>query len=83
MTFEELKEKTIKAYDCHVIDCMNESGILKNIEYIELFILYVDFNLRTSGDNLEELQELLNTTDITEICEHIKNILLNYENITL
>lgn len=76
---EELKKDIINAYDEHVIDCMNESGILKIDEYIESFINYVDFELRTSGENLEELQELFNTEDITEICEHIKKILQDYE----
>ena len=79
MTIEEFKKDTIKAYDEHVIDCMNESGILRIDEYIESFINYVDSNLRTSGEDLEELQQLFNTEDITEICEHIEKILQDYE----
>lgn len=83
MNLEELKKDTIKAYDAHVIDCMNESGILKTEEYIDSFIEWVDFNLRYYGEGLEELQELFETDDIMKITEQIKNILYEYENITI
>lgn len=80
---EEFKKELITSYEEHVIDCMNESGKLKIEEYIESFICWVDFNLRTNGEDMDNMENLFNTTDISEITEEIKKILYEYEKINL
>lgn len=76
---EEFKKELINAYENHCIDYMNEEGRATIEEYIESFIYNLDHTLRYSGEGLDELTKLFNTSDIEEIEKEIEKILQEYE----
>lgn len=76
---EQFKKELINAYERHCIDYMNEEGRATIEEYIESFIWNLDHTLRYSGEGLDELTELFNTSDLQEIETEIENILKEYE----
>ena len=76
---KEFKKELINAYERHCINYMNEEGRGTIDEYIESFIWSIDHNLRYSGEGLDELIELFNTSDLEEIEAQIEKILKEYE----
>lgn len=76
---EYFKKELINAYEKHCINYMNEEGRATIDEYIESFIWNLDHTLRYSGEGLDELTELFNTSDLQEIETEIEKILKEYE----
>lgn len=76
---KQFKKELINAYEKHCINYMNEEGRATIEEYIESFIWNLDHSLRYSGEGLDELTELFNTSDIEKIESEIEKILKEYE----